>query len=270
MTIQAPPASRRLGIAALAVGAAAFLLGLVPFLGILLGGTAIVLGVIALQRHVPKLLPTLGIVGGSLALIASLLTTSLVLGGLGSSDNAAPAPTVTTEVEAVASEQPTADAVAAAAPVVSTIGLDGATAKDTLEAAGYVVAFDAGDDRVVMPSNWTVDSYTPTEAEPGATITLTVSKTPAPPAEATSTGLTATYAQSACTQAIDAEFPYGADQHWILGKLAEEMQADTDRWYFKITVDVTNAYGATQDDVNVECYVTGTNEAPSVDELVYY
>lgn len=269
MTIQAPPATRRLSIAAVAVGAAAFLLGLVPFLGFALGLTAIALGVLALRRSAPKLLPTLGIIGGILGAIASCFTTALVL-SVTQAGETITAPTSTVEPMAETSEQPTAEVSVAATAVPSTTGLDGATAKDTLEAAGYDVDFAAGDDRVVMPSNWTVDSYSPTEAEPGATITLTVSKTPAAPAEATTAGLTATYAQSACTQAIDAEFPYGADQHWVLGKLAEELQTSDDRWYFKITVDVTNAAGATQDDVNVECYVSGSNEAPIVAPLVYY
>ncbi|MBB2956949.1 PASTA domain-containing protein [Pseudoclavibacter helvolus] len=186
------------------------------------------------------------------------LSLAMLTGCSGGTTSAAPEPATETSAPVELSAVP------------DVTGLDGATAKDTLEEAGFLVAIDGGDEDVLMPSNWTVDAYSPTEAEPRAKITLTVSKTPTPPAEATATGLTATYAQSACTQAIDAEFPFGADQHWILGKLAEELQADTDRWFFKVTVDVTNASGATQHDVNVECYVSGTNDAPSVEPLVYY
>lgn len=92
---------------------------------------------------------------------------------------------------------------------------------------------------------------------------------PAPkPADATSQGLTETYAISACSQYADQVFPYGVKLHWIVGLLAHKIQDD--QWFLKVNADVTNGYGAKQKGVNVECFVSGTNNAPDVVDFNAY
>ena len=97
--------------------------------------------------------------------------------------------------------------------------------------------------------------------------TKQVEKAPAEKEAALSTGLTVTYAMAACNERGDQEFRYGYKPHWVLGLLAERIQ--NDQWFLKVQADVTNAYNATAS-VNVECYVTGTNEAPTVVEFFTY
>lgn len=71
-----------LGIAALVAGIVAFLLGLVPVLGILLGlGAAAVAG-FALLKRAPKGLAVTGLVLAGLATIASISTTSSLITGI--------------------------------------------------------------------------------------------------------------------------------------------------------------------------------------------
>jgi hypothetical protein len=74
---------------------------------------------------------------------------------------------------------------------------------------------------------------------------------------------------TACDQRGEQEFPYGFDAHWVLGLITNEYLPDSDEWYYKVEADVTNEYGAEQT-VNVECYVTGTEEAPVVNDFIYY
>ncbi|WP_022886341.1 PASTA domain-containing protein [Glaciibacter superstes] len=156
------------------------------------------------------------------------------------------------------------------AAVPDVIGTTGDVAKTQLKEAGYEVEFTTPDEGSVwMPSNWTVDGQDPaagTKAEAGVTVTLSVSKPevvaePVAPALATSTGLTATFAQAACDQSGEQAFPYGFKGHWIVGSLAEEIQDD--QWFMKVEATVTNEANAERE-YNVECFVSGTNEAPVV------
>jgi hypothetical protein len=62
-------------LAALLVGIGAFLLGLIPVFGALVGVTAIVLGVLALRRRQVKGMAVVGIALGSIAVIASIAMT---------------------------------------------------------------------------------------------------------------------------------------------------------------------------------------------------
>jgi hypothetical protein len=149
-------------------------------------------------------------------------------------------------------------------------GMAGDEARDQLKADGLKVEFSTPDgDSVWKASNWTVDSQDPaagTAVKAGATITLNVSKpaaaeVPAAPVLATTGGLTGTYAQAACDQYGEQQFPYGFKGHWVLGKLAEEIQ--NDQWFFKIEATVTNGFAADRD-YNVECFVAGTKDAPVV------
>ncbi len=167
-----------------------------------------------------------------------------------------------------------AAADAALAPVPEVVGMSGDDARDALEAAGFEVEWDAGEETVILAGNWTVDVQSATgEAEAGSTVTLMVSKpeVESEPAtrEATTGGLDAVHAQVACDARAEQEFPYGYDPHWVLGRLADEYRADTDDWFLKVEAEVGNAFGAEQS-VEVECRVTGSNDAPSVTFFAAY
>ncbi|MDR7110887.1 putative membrane protein YphA (DoxX/SURF4 family) [Microbacterium trichothecenolyticum] len=121
--------SRRngLGVAALVVGIAAFLTGLVPWLGLLLAIAAVALGVFALVKKQSKAFAVTGTVLGGVALIAGLIATIAFSAAIGTTssaaasrqvENAAPAaPTAepSTEPEVPAAEEPAAEEPAAPA-----------------------------------------------------------------------------------------------------------------------------------------------------------
>ncbi|MGW9167347.1 hypothetical protein [Agromyces sp. NPDC055658] len=121
-----------------------------------------------------------------------------------------------------------------------------------------------------------VDQPPPVEefVDPPSTDAAVEVESPAPPPAATeaptatSTGLTATYAQAACDAAItDYLYPDAWNPAWVLGKLAE--QIEDDRWFLKVEGEVESAAGG-ELQVNAECYVSGTNEAPVVDIVNVY
>ena len=142
--MQAPVAKKPSGlaVAALVVGICAFLSGLLPVFGALVGVVAVVLGVLALRKHQPKGMSVTGLVLGGVAVIASIGMTA-GLGALMSSPSSGgsvasvtrsaeptdeatsmpPEPEETPEAEAAAAE-PVEEAPAAApapqAPSVST------------------------------------------------------------------------------------------------------------------------------------------------------
>ena len=123
--------------------------------------------------------------------------------------------------------------------------------------------------RLTVDRTCDIDGATEPTQEPEPEITGVPTSAPAPvpvpvpvPQElATSTGLTASFAQSACEQYGEYQFPYGFKGHWILGRLAEEIQ--NDQWFLKVEATVTNEYDADRR-LNVECFVIGTNDAPTV------
>lgn len=169
--------------------------------------------------------------------------------------------------EVVISPAPAAEVELVEVPDVVTF--PGDLAQDLLFGLGLKIDWS---ESVWAPGNWTVDGVEPTPGtmvESGSTVLLTVSKPSREPTpeEATSSGLTGTYAQAACDRRIESEFPYGARAHWIVGKLGESITDD--RWWFKVETTVENEYG-NKLELNVECYVSGTNDAPYVDELLYY
>jgi len=172
----------------------------------------------------------------------------------------------------VSSSRTSAPVVEVAA-VPDLVGLDGETAQDQLEDAGFKVEFDAGDDFVVLAKNWTVDSQEPaagSEVESGSTVTLVVSKPEGADGGdgASDVVLSGSAAQVACDNRGESEFPYGWDPHWILGKIAEENRADGS-WWFKVEVTVKNEFNAKRD-VVVECTVAGTTDAPVVTDFLSY
>lgn len=148
-------------------------------------------------------------------------------------------------------------------------------AQANLELHGFEVESVSDDGAGIWDKgNWVVLE----QKQNGETVLLIVSR-PEPETEAAGTstseeattgGLTATYAQTACDIAADATFPYGVKMHWMVGKLAERYDPETDEWFFKVTATVTNEYGAKMKGVNVECYVTGTNDNPQITNFLFY
>jgi len=72
-------ASKGLAIAAMVVGICSIVFGWVPFLGLILGIVAIVLGIIALKRKISKGMSIAGIVTGALATIWNLIVSFAII-----------------------------------------------------------------------------------------------------------------------------------------------------------------------------------------------
>lgn len=158
---------------------------------------------------------------------------------------------------------------------------------------------DTVDDKTVLsPKNWVIETHEPVAGAivaKGGTVTFNVSKPGAAEAKeeadkasaaakaedekaataakadaekaaaeaaakptATSTGLEVSEARTACEAYAKEQFPFGVKMHWIVGRLAEEIQED--QWFLKVEATVTNAYGAKEKGVNVECLVAGTKD----------
>ncbi|NIJ06293.1 Ltp family lipoprotein [Frigoribacterium faeni] len=101
----APGAStpKSLALAALIVGIVAFLTGLVPVFGAIVGIAAIVLAALALRKRQPKALAVTGLALGAVAVVASILVTAgigAVLGGAADEPIAAVTPTPDEEAAA--------------------------------------------------------------------------------------------------------------------------------------------------------------------------
>jgi hypothetical protein len=113
------PQPRSLAIAAVALGGAAFLTGLVPVLGLLLAIAAVVLGILALVRSQPKKLAVPGLALGSIALLTGIIATAAGLTGSGTEATTASAP----EPAAATSQAsaPAEEADEAPAPVASDV-----------------------------------------------------------------------------------------------------------------------------------------------------
>lgn len=105
---QSPKPASGIALAALIVGIVAFLLGLIPVVGILAGLAAVGLGIFALVKKQRKAFAITGLVLGAIALLSSIVTTS----ALGSIGNDVAAVVETTTVTA-----PAEPSVEAAAPV---------------------------------------------------------------------------------------------------------------------------------------------------------
>jgi len=131
----APSASKTFAIVALIVGGVAFLLGLVPVLGVLLGATAILFGLLALRAHQPKVLSIIGIALGGVAALTSIIATiglvvlppslsPAALPGIATSQSAeAPVPddsiTEQPTAEEPVADEPTSEPSASAEPEVA-------------------------------------------------------------------------------------------------------------------------------------------------------
>lgn len=107
-----PGTPKGLAVAALVAGIVAFLTGLLPVFGIIVGIAAVVLGILALRRRQPKALAVTGLALGAVGLVVSLLVTIGIGALIGSADDDEPlaVATATTEQEAPApSSTPTDD-----------------------------------------------------------------------------------------------------------------------------------------------------------------
>lgn len=82
--------------------------------------------------------------------------------------------------------------------------------------------------------------------------------------------LSTTAALAACREYGKDMYPYGFDTHDVLGVIQDFTPSDDNTWFYKATVDVTNAFGATAEDMTYECYVTGTTDNPQVSAFNVY
>lgn len=101
--------SAGLAIASLVVGIGAFLTGILPVIGALIGAAAVVLGVIALVKKQPKGFAITGLVLGAVALISSIAVTAGITANLPSTSSkptAVQIPTATPTPSSTPSEEP--------------------------------------------------------------------------------------------------------------------------------------------------------------------
>jgi hypothetical protein len=173
-------------------------------------------------------------------------------------------------------------------------GMTGTEATNTLENAGFEVELEADRGFVLDASNWEVVSQLPDagdDAADGDTITLSVSKPeaeveptptpapsaapttepapvapPAPAAPAEPEALTRGMATTVCDRMGKENAPYGWDADFLLDGTALEQNGG---WFLKAGVDVTNAYDA-EGRFTVECFVTGTEDAPNIEAFNVY
>lgn len=168
----------------------AFVLGCIWFLGFVSwipAVVAVVLAIVGLARpHLPKGFAIAGLIIGLVALVAGPATaiTNVVSAASGSPDPntaaIAPAEAPTRSARPTASAATTPAAVASSITVPNVVGKEGDVAKATIKEANLVVDFDAGNDVVLLSSNWTVTGQTPapgTKVAADSTVTLKVVKT---------------------------------------------------------------------------------------------
>lgn len=190
-------------------------------------------------------------------LVVALVVLGTFIGINAANENAQSAPT----------PSPTATAQSVDVPDVQ--GMDGAAARDALTAAGFEVEFDAGDDSVWRPANWTVDSQEPapgTKATPGDTVTLTVSKPVVEPSQP-SNALDEVNAAQFLALAWEDRFIYGGTVHWIVDRITTTNADGT--FTFKIGATVKNEYG-TELAATIEGDVGGTNSSPVILDSIMY
>ena len=108
--------ARGFALAALIVGIAAFLLGLIPFFGVLVGLAAIILGAVALSKHQPKGMALTGLILGGIAAVTSIVMTFGVMSSTDEASFDTPVAVVEESADpAVAEAAAAAEAEAAAA-----------------------------------------------------------------------------------------------------------------------------------------------------------
>lgn len=201
--VPAPTRTPGAAVAALGVGIAAFLLGWVPLVGLVLGGVGIFLAVRVLTSGAAGRGLAIGglVLSGLGALFSLLMTvgmlTLLPVGGGSTSEAAAtvpgasdapavtvtvtPAPETVTVTATPGSGATAADPAAAQVTIPDVVGTNGAIAADTLEAAGLkgILFRSTGADGAVplYRANWTVVSLEPsagTTVAADSTVVVTV------------------------------------------------------------------------------------------------
>lgn len=206
----------------------------------------------------------------TLVVVILLVTIGQALGGGGAQSGA--------QSEPAASVTQSTDAETVTVPDV--VGMKGDAAKDAISAAGIsgvpTLEDEAGEESVWDASNWTVTSQDPaagTSIDPSTTITLKVHHdTPEPTSGASSEsgptensqGLSKYTARQECANqwetVLKNEYPASKVKiHSTMGVLAETL-GDDDRWFIKIEASVDD------NTLNVECYVSGSENAPVVEE----
>lgn len=121
---------------------------------------------------------------------------------------------------------------------------------------------------------WVVTDATPLLADGGRIDIKVNTKTIVDAAKAqqeqsdkTSQKLSQASAAAACEQYGRRLYPAGFKTHAFTGTFTP---VDDDTWSYKVTVDVTNAYGAKMKALTCECKVTGTTANPQVVEFNIY
>lgn len=160
------------------------------------------------------------------------------------------------------SSRPTSTAAGDSHVVANYVGRNLKDARAALERFGFTVEVKSDSGKSVLAeSNWTVTSQSPAAGGESQSVELTVTKKAAD-ASANSQGLTATNAQVVCDDYAERVLPR-AKLHWTTGSLAEELRGEA--WFKK--VKATTADGQ---DVEVECLVGGSPDAPTVTSFQSY
>lgn len=111
--------SKKLGIASLVVGIAAFVFAWIPFFGLLLGLTGVGLGIAALVKRQPKGFSITGLSLSSFGLVVALVFTSAFVVVLGESSSGAESSSSNSEEQSIEEPAPEPERVA---PDLSTFG----------------------------------------------------------------------------------------------------------------------------------------------------
>lgn len=154
-------------------------------------------------------------------------------------------------------------------------GMSADEARDQLKELDFKVELDGGDKGVWAASNWEVESADPalgSEVKKGTEVTLNVTQiesSSAEPKPAATDPVGEYTAQSVCEEyAIGQLYPDKVKFHRLTEKYANERR-DDGRWFYKVGITVKSDAGAKLH-LNMECFVTGTEGSPSVDEFLVY
>lgn len=139
---------------------------------------------------------------------------------------------------------------------------------------GSVVSTVAGSPKAAAEREALAEQQAEREAsradEDPATVVPEPTPEPGERSDVSPSGLHASTAQAACDMAAEDEFIFGVRMHWWTGLLAEKVDNETGGWWLKVEATPRNAYGTEIHGVNIECHVSGPDNAPVVTELLAY
>lgn len=138
---------RGFAVAAIVLGGAAFLTGLVPVLGLLLAIAAVTFGVVALVKGQPKAMAVTALVLGGIALLTGLFSTIGGLAGAGT-----PTASETTSAEATSEASPPVETEEAAAPAEEAVEPEPEPEPEATEAAPPASAAPAASGTIENPA----------------------------------------------------------------------------------------------------------------------